>query len=99
MKTKSMKQITDKKLDSAFEVTNKALKMARENLTRDKDKIKNAKDFLNMAESYISDASHFRKKGDLVNSFGALYYAHAWLDAGARIGFFEVHDSTLFTAD
>ncbi len=94
-----MRQITDRKLDAAFEVTDKALKMARENITEDAGKKKSALDFLRMAESYVSDARHFREKGDLVNSFGALYYAHAWLDAGARIGFFDVHDSSLFASD
>jgi hypothetical protein len=35
-----------------------------------------------------------------VNAFAALNYAHGWLDAGARLGLFDVdHDSTLFTVD
>ncbi len=94
-----MRQITDSRLDAAFAVTAKALKMARENITEDEGKRKSAEDFLQMAESYFSDARHFREEGDLVNSFGALYYAHAWLDAGARIGFFDVHDSSIFASD
>ena len=38
--------------------------------------------------------------GDIVTAFAALNYAHGWLDAGARIGLFDVgHDSELFTVD
>ena len=42
----------------------------------------------------------FAKKGDLVTAFAALNYAHGWLDAGARLGFFDVgKDNVLFTVD
>ena len=94
-----MKEITSTKLDHAFEITGRALKMAKENMTKDAAMKENAEDFLDMASRYYSDAKHFRDKGDYVNAFGALYYAHAWLDAGARIKFFDVHDSDLFTSD
>jgi len=52
-----------------------------------------------MIERYTLDARHFEEKGDWVNAFAALNYAHGWLDAGARIGLFDVHDSRLFTVD
>lgn len=94
-----MKQVTDKMLTHYFEVTGKALKIAKENITKDVKMRKQADDFIKMAQCYYDDALHFREKGNYVNAFGAIYYAHAWLDAGARIGFFEVHDSELFTAD
>ena len=61
---------------------------------------KAAKDFLDMAKRYFSDAKHFKDKGDIVTAFAALNYAHGWLDAGARIGLFDVdHDNELFTVD
>jgi len=94
-----MKEITDEKLDKYFEITEKALKMAKENITKDSVVKKKAEDFMDMAERYLSDAKHFKGKGEYVNAFGAVNYAHAWLDAGARLRFFEVHDSELFTAD
>jgi hypothetical protein len=50
-----------------------------------------------MVECYLSDSKHFEKKQDLVNAFGAIYYAHGWLDTGARLKVFEVTDSSLFT--
>ena len=60
---------------------------------------KEREDCLDMIERYIKDAGHFYKKGDIVNAFAALSYAHGWLDAGARIGLWDVHDSKLFTVD
>lgn len=57
-----------------------------------------ADDFLNMAESYASDAKKFAKDGDLVNAFACINYAHGWIDCGARIGLFDVgEDDQLFT--
>ena len=65
-----------------------------------KDFEKYAKDFLDMAQRYFSDARHFEKNGQIVTAFAALNYAHGWLDAGARLGLFDVdHDSELFTVD
>jgi|TARA_B100001971_G_C18172679_1_gene528113 hypothetical protein len=55
---------------------------------------------LDMASRYYSDAQHFADKGDKVNAFAALNYAHGWLDAGARLGLFDVDgDNVLFTVD
>jgi hypothetical protein len=35
-----------------------------------------------------------------VTAFAALNYAHGWLDAGARLGLFDVgKDNVLFTVD
>ena len=57
-----------------------------------------AEDFLTMARSYFRDALHFVEKGDFVNGFAAVNYAHGWLDAGARLGVFDVGgDNRLFT--
>lgn len=59
---------------------------------------KGAEDFLAMARAYFDDADHFFKNGDFVNAFACVNYAHGWLDAGARLGFFEVQsDDQLFT--
>ncbi len=57
-----------------------------------------AEDFLRMANAYFRDAEHFAGKGDYARAIGAVYYAHAWLDAGARLGLFNVgEDEDLFT--
>ena len=90
-----LREISDEKLKKYFEVTGKALNMAKDASTDTEQ----AKDFLDMASRYYSDAKHFEEKGDIVNAFAALNYAHGWLDAGARIRLFLVNDSTLFTVD
>jgi uncharacterized protein len=57
-----------------------------------------AEDFLRMARSYYLDAIHFHEKEDFINSYAAVNYAHGWLDAGARLGLFDVGgDDQLFT--
>lgn len=57
-----------------------------------------AEDFLRMAKAYFEDAKEFSARGDLVNAFACINYAHGWLDAGARIGLFDVGgDDRLFT--
>jgi len=45
-----------------------------------------------MARSYLEDGRHFRAEDDPVNALAAFSYGHAWLDAGARIGLFDVPD-------
>ncbi|MEF8906822.1 MAG: DUF357 domain-containing protein [Haloarculaceae archaeon] len=57
-----------------------------------------AGEFEEMARSYLEDGRHFRDEDDLVNALAAFSYGHAWLDAGARIGLFDVPESGhLFT--
>ena len=51
-----------------------------------------------MAEAYLEDGRHFREQDDPVNALAAFSYGHAWLDAGARIGLFDVpEEGHLFT--
>lgn len=53
---------------------------------------------LRMADDYASDAQHFLGIGDLVRAFGAINYAHAWIDAGVKLGWLDGHgDDVLFT--
>jgi len=91
-------QITPQKLSKYFEVTKKAFELANDSKNRLNMKTERA-DFIDMIERYIKDAEHFEKKGEIVDAFAALNYAHGWLDAGARLGLFDVHDSKLFTVD
>jgi hypothetical protein len=57
-----------------------------------------ATEFREMAASYLDDGRHFREQDDPVNALAAFSYGHAWLDAGARIGLFEVPtEEHLFT--
>lgn len=95
-----MNQITEEKLNRYFDVTGRALKKVKIGKEKNIDWKKSAEDFLDMAQRYYDDAKHFREKGDVVNAFAALNYAHGWLDAGARLGLFDVgHNSALFSVD
>lgn len=94
------KEITDKKLEKDFLVTGKAIKKVKIACPTGSHLHKAALDCFDMAKRYYEDARHFQKKGDYVRAFGCLYYAHGWLDCGARLGLFDVeHDSKLFTVD
>ncbi|WP_135663002.1 DUF357 domain-containing protein [Halorhabdus rudnickae] len=57
-----------------------------------------AGEFREMARSYLEDGRHFKTEDDPVNALAAFSYGHAWLDAGARIGLFDVpEEGHLFT--
>ncbi len=57
-----------------------------------------AEDFVGMARAYYEDAKHFRDRGELDKALANINYAHGWLDAGARLGLFDVGgDDRLFT--
>ncbi len=92
-------EITVAKVDKYLALTEKALRVIKIDAKKVIDAKKTADDFLDMAQRYFSDAKHFKEKGDLVTAFAAINYAHAWLDAGARLGVFDVHDTHLFAAD
>ena len=94
-----MDKISEEKLKKYFKITEEALVMVKDKGFDEKRK-KEAEDFYDMAYRYYSDAHHFYKNNDYVNAFAAVNYAHGWLDAGARLGLFDVcHDSELFTVD
>lgn len=91
----------EEKLNKYFKLTKKALEKAEKSReVLDITKVKNAReDFLDMAKRYFSDAKYFRENGKLEEAFAAVCYAHAFLDAGARLGLFDVKDSKLFMVD
>lgn len=93
-------EITKEKIEKYFDVTSRALKKLRVSVPEKTHFYDVAKDFLDMAQRYYDDATYYHGKGDFVIAFASLNYAHGWLDAGARIGVFDVdHDSHLFTVD
>jgi len=63
-----MKQdkITKEKLDKYFGVSESALEIIKKNIIKGKEK--EAKEIIEMAGNYISDAHHFEKKEDFVNN-------------------------------
>lgn len=92
--------ITLEKLEKYFSITKEALDKLKICVPTGTHLFSIASDYLDMATRYYSDAKHFKSKDDYVNAFAALNYAHGWLDAGARLGVFDVnHDCRLFTVD
>ena len=95
-----MREIKKEKLDKYLALTERAINKVTIAPRKDLDWIRSAEDFLDMAKRYYSDAQHFMGKGDYVTAFAAINYAHGWLDAGARLGLFDVgKDNRLFTVD
>lgn len=95
-----MDRVTNAKLDKYLKLTQEAIKKVKL-VKKGKVDFKEAgEDFLDMATRYYKDALYFKDKGDLVTAFAAVNYAHGWLDAGARLGLFDVNrDSKLFAVD
>lgn len=90
--------ITEDKIEKYLEITRLALEKAKIIAPEKSYMHRIAEDFMNMAKSYYKDALHFYEKEDCVNAFACVNYAHGWLDAGARLGIFDVDkDSRLFT--
>jgi len=88
-------KITKEKLEKYSTLTSKALEQIKKNIIKNKGK--QAKEIIEMASNYLSDAGHFESKGDFVNAFACLNYAHGWIDSGVRLGIFNVNDNKLFT--
>lgn len=93
-----MKELTSEKIEKYLDITRRALdklKVAPPQPSHLRDV---ADDFLTMATSYHRDAQHFAQQGDLINAFACVNYAHGWIDAGARLGLWDVGgDDVLFT--
>ena len=88
-------KITKEKLKKYFKLTETALSEVKKNIIKGRES--DAKEIIDMVTNYVSDAHHFEGKGDWVNAFAALNYAHGWLDSGVRLHIFDVHDDKLFT--
>ena len=91
-------RVTISKLEHYLNLT----KMAREKATRIHEEgtteYMQLDILLRMADDYASDAKHFMDTGDYVRAFGAINYAHAWIDAGVKLRLLDGHgDDNLFT--
>ena len=91
-------RITPEKIAKYLETTRKALAKVKVVAPPRSFAAKMAENFLDMAKRYYDDARHSHAKGDDVQAFAQVNYAHGWLDAGARLGIFDVgQDDVLFT--
>lgn len=88
-------KVSEEKLSKYFKLTKTALEEVKKNIIKGKEI--EAKEIIEMVSNYLFDAGHFKKKGNLVNSFAALNYAHGWIDSGVRLNIFKVKDNNLFT--
>ena len=88
-------KITKQKLEKYFKITKTALAKAKKKIKGSRET--DAREIIDMVENYLSDAKFFENKGDFVNAFGAINYAHGWLDSGVRLDVFDVKDDKLFT--
>lgn len=88
-------KISKERLEKYFRVTESAFSIVKKNVISGKENY--AKEIFEMVSNYISDAKHFESKGDYVNAFAALNYAHGWIDSGVRLDVFDVDDNKLFT--
>jgi hypothetical protein len=87
-------KITKSKLEKYFSVTEKALKISKKSV--EKERGEEAEEIIAMVENYLNDAKYFKTEGKYVEAFACLNYAHGWLDSGARLGIFKVKDNKLF---
>jgi hypothetical protein len=93
-----VKELTDAKIEKYLDITARALAKVKVAPPKPSHLHDIAEDFLGMATSYHKDAKHFAAAGDYVNAFACVNYAHGWLDAGARLGLWDVGgDDVLFT--
>ncbi len=90
----SEKKVTEEKINKYIGITDRALQKAKKAMN--KRKKKDAEIVYDMAERYFRDANYFKSKGMLVTAFGAINYAHGWLDSGSKLGLFKVKDTRLF---
>lgn len=90
--------IDKEKLEHYLGLTRKAREKATPIPEGGSSEYKNLQILLRMADDYASDAAHFMEIGDYVRAFGAINYAHAWIDAGVKLRLLDGHgDDELFT--
>ncbi len=93
MKNDMCNTITDEKILNYLNRTEEAINIIKKGMPPKRSLLHDvAEDFLCMIECYFNDAKAFIEKGDYVNGFASLNYAYGWIDAGVRLGIFDVGD-------
>src|SRR3989344_2185163 len=75
--------ISNERLEKYFSITKEALAKAKSapcGTPCCSKRTEHAHTVLDMAQRYYDDALHFQKKGEIVNAFACLNYAHGWLE-------------------
>ena len=96
--TNELTSLTVERVEKYLDITRRARAKATPLVKAGSEEASRLEVMLRMADDYASDARHFLSTGDLVRAFGAINYAHAWIDAGVKIGWLDGHgDAVLFT--
>tara|TARA_B100000003_G_scaffold12749_1_gene10583 strand:+ start:173 stop:472 length:300 start_codon:yes stop_codon:yes gene_type:complete len=96
--TTELTSLTVERVEKYLDITRRARAKATPLVKAGSEEASRLEVMLRMADDYASDARHFLSTGDLVRAFGAINYAHAWIDAGVKIGWLNGHgDDVLFT--
>ena len=91
-------KISEEKLTHYLNLTKEARKKATAIHSEGSKEAEMLAVLLRMADDYTSDAQHFMKIGDYIRAYGAINYAHAWIDAGVKLRLLDGHgDDRLFT--
>jgi hypothetical protein len=89
--------VSKEKVQKYLDLTTEA-RLKATPITNNIEDEKRLEEMLRMCDDYQKDALYFMNNGDLVRAFGAINYAHAWIDAAVRIGLLDGHgDDRLFT--
>ena len=96
--SEELDKLTHERVEKYLDITTRARKKATPMVEKDTHDEEKLHILLRMADDYTYDARHFLDSGDLVRAFGAINYAHAWIDAGVKLGLLDGHgDDDLFT--
>ena len=91
-------EVTPELMERYLNLTQAARSKATPLHPDDSEEGKRLEIMMQMADSYASDAQWFVEQGDLVRAFGAINYAHAWIDCAVKIGLMDGHgDDVMFT--
>ena len=93
-----LKEVSKERLQHYISLTKKAREKATPLHDQGSKESEMLEILLRMADDYCHDSQHFMKIGDYVRAFGAINYAHAWIDAGVKLRLLDGHgDDELFT--
>ena len=96
--SEDLKTVITERVEKYIDITRRAREKATSLCSEGSDDAEKLAIMMRMADDYASDAAHFLSIGDHVRAFGAINYAHAWIDAGVKIGLLNGHgDDVLFT--
>lgn len=96
--TESKTEVSIERVEKYLDITRRARAKATPVYPEGSHEATQLSIMMRMADDYASDAQHFLNIGDRIRAFGAINYAHAWIDAGVKLGLLDGHgDDVLFT--